>query len=158
MLFRSAFENELRAHLERVSLHSGRLFERAPALSGGGALVFTGVEDEPETLKTLSKLGFQEPAKVAAIVRGWHHGRMPATRTERARELLTELMPNLLPAFGRTPHPDFALLRLDEFLGKLPAGVQLFALLVTHPELLDLLAEIMGVAPRLAEEIGRAHV
>ena len=27
-------------------------------------------------------------------------------------------MPNLLRAFGRTPHPDFALLRLDEFLTK----------------------------------------
>ena len=150
-----AFETELRAHLERVSLYSGRLFERAPALSGGGSLVFTGVEDEPETLKTLAKHGFKEPAKIAAMVRGWHHGRMPATRTERARELLTELMPNLLRAFGRTPHPDFALLRLDEFLTKLPAGVQVFALLAAHPEMLDLLAEVMGVAPRLAEGLAR---
>ncbi len=151
----ATFERDVRAHLERVSEHSSHLFQRAPALAAGGSLVFTGVEDEPETLKTLRRLGFKEPAKVAAMVRGWHHGRMPATRAERARELLTELMPDLLRAFGRTPHPDFALLRLDEFLGRLPAGVQVFALLAAHPEMLDLLAEVMGVAPRLAEALSR---
>ena len=151
----AAFENDIHGHLLKVSHHSGLLFQRAPTLGSGGSLVFTGVEDDPETIKTLTKLGFREPSKAAAMVRGWHHGRSAATRTERARELLTELMPDLLRAFGRTPHPDFALLRLDEFLTRLPAGVQLFALLNAHPEMLDLLAEVMGTAPRLAETLAR---
>jgi glutamate-ammonia-ligase adenylyltransferase len=149
------FERDLHAHLLSVSHHSSLLFERAPTLSSGGSLVFTGVEDDPETIKTLSQLGFQEPSKAAALVRAWHHGRIPATRTERARELLTELMPDLLRAFGRTPHPDFAFLRFDEFLKRLPAGVQLFALLHAHTEMLDLLTEVMGTAPRLAETLAR---
>ncbi|MBM3507331.1 MAG: bifunctional [glutamine synthetase] adenylyltransferase/[glutamine synthetase]-adenylyl-L-tyrosine phosphorylase [Alphaproteobacteria bacterium] len=151
----TAFEQDVRAHLLKVSHHSGLLFQSAPALSGGGSLVFTGFEDDPETIKTLTRLGFQEPSKAAAIVRAWHHGRIAATRTERARELLTAIMPALLNAFGRTPHPDFAFLRFDEFLGHLPAGVQLFAMLHAHPEMLDLLAEIMGAAPRLAETLAR---
>ena len=151
----AAFESDIHRHLLKVSHHSGLLFQRAPTLGSGGSLVFTGVEDDPETIKTLTRLGFKEPSKAAAMVRGWHHGRSAATRTERARELLTELMPDLLRAFGRTPHADFALLRFDEFLTRLPAGVQLFALLNAHPEMLDLLAEVMGTAPVLAETLAR---
>ena len=40
--------------------------------------------------------------RVAAMVRGWHHGRMRATRSQRAREILTELVPELLRIFGAT--------------------------------------------------------
>ena len=64
-------------------------------------------------------------------------------------------MPNLLQALGRTAQPDDALLRLDTFLAGLPAGVQLFSMLHENPKLLDLLAEIMGDAPALAQHLGR---
>ena len=43
----------------------------------------------------------------------------------------------------------------DAFLSHLPAGVQLFSLFKTAPHLLDLLAKIVGTAPRLAEHLGR---
>jgi glutamate-ammonia-ligase adenylyltransferase len=72
-------------------------------------------------------------------------------RSTRARELLTEITPTLLAALGRTAQPDAALLRFDEFLRNLPAGVQLFSLFYSRPGLLDLVATIMGTAPRLAE-------
>lgn len=149
------FETAVRKELETVAKHSARLFEKSPQLSVGGSLVFTGVEDDPDTLKTLAALGFAEPSKAAATIRAWHHGRYGATRTERARELLTELMPHLLKAFGSTPHADYAFLRFDAFLSRLPAGVQLFSLLRSHTELLSLLAEIMGAAPRLAEMLSQ---
>lgn len=151
----ASFEGAVRKELETVAKHSARLFEKSPQLSVGGSLVFTGVEDDPDTLKTLSSLGFHEPSKAAEIIRTWHHGRYGATRTERARELLTELMPHLLKAFGSTPNADYAFLRFDAFLSRLPAGVQLFSLLRSHTELLDLLAEIMGGAPRLAETLAQ---
>jgi glutamate-ammonia-ligase adenylyltransferase len=92
------------------------LFEEAPELGGGGALVFTGAEDHPDTLQTLTALGFREPSAVSAAVRAWHHGRYRAMRSTRARELLTEIMPALLGAFGKTVDPDGALMRFDEFL------------------------------------------
>ena len=150
-----AFVADLRAHLASVERHYAELFEQAPTLAGPGNLVFTGADDDPETLRTLSQLGFAEPASVSALVRSWHHGRLRATRSQRAREILTELVPELLKIFGATPHPDAALRRFDQFLSHLPAGVQLFSLFHANPGLLALVAEIMAGAPRLAEHLAQ---
>src|SRR5262249_54411866 len=84
-----------------------------------------------------------------------HAGRARAMRSTRARELLTELMPTLLQALGRGSQPDEAFARFDAFLHALPSGVQIFSLLHANPRLLDLIAEIMGGAPRLAEHLSR---
>ncbi|MCH8926531.1 MAG: bifunctional [glutamine synthetase] adenylyltransferase/[glutamine synthetase]-adenylyl-L-tyrosine phosphorylase [Proteobacteria bacterium] len=151
----AAFRAALLATLGTVEDHYAELFEEAPALSPGGNLVFTGGEPEPGTLATLQALGFREGTKVFNLVRAWHHGRHRATRSTRARELLTELMPTLLEALGKTTQPDLALAKFDEFLAGLPAGVQLFSMLYANPRLLDMLAEIMGGAPALAERLSR---
>ncbi|MSO85473.1 MAG: bifunctional [glutamine synthetase] adenylyltransferase/[glutamine synthetase]-adenylyl-L-tyrosine phosphorylase [Rhodospirillales bacterium] len=154
-----AFAAEMLARLGAVERHYARLFEDSPALSAGGTaagnLVFTGVEADPGTLATLAGLGFRQPEMVHATVRGWHHGRYRAMRSTRARELLTELMPALLEALVATADADAAFLRFDAFLGRLPSGVQIFSLFHSNPQLLALLAEIMGSAPRLAEHLGR---
>jgi [glutamine synthetase] adenylyltransferase / [glutamine synthetase]-adenylyl-L-tyrosine phosphorylase len=149
------FARDLTAHLSSVERHYAELFEQAPSLAGPGNLVFTGAEDDPDTLATLASLGFVRPAAVAALVRGWHHGRMRATRSQRAREILTELVPQLLRIFGATAHPDEALRRFDEFLWRLPAGVQLFSLFYANPGLLALVADIMAGAPRLSEQLAQ---
>lgn len=149
------FRTDLLRTLTTVEEHYARLFEEAPPLSGPGNLVFTGTEDDPETLVTLQSLGFHNPSGVAAQIRGWHHGRYRAMRSTRARELLTELTPALLERIGATPTPDLAFMKFDEFLSKLPAGVQLFSLFYSNPPLLGLVAEIMGTAPRLAEQLAR---
>jgi glutamate-ammonia-ligase adenylyltransferase len=152
----AAFRAELTQTLSTVEDHYAALFEEAPALSGPGNLVFTGTEDDPDTLATLGRMGFGNPGGVAATIRGWHHGRYRATRSTRARELLTELIPTILEALGRTPSPDDAFNRFDEFLARLPAGVQLFTLFMSNPALLGLVAEVMGTAPRLAEILARS--
>src|SRR6266567_1198473 len=64
-------------------------------------------------------------------------------------------MPALLTAFGKTAQPDTALVRFDQSLAQLPSGVQLLATFQANPALLDLVAEIMGDAPRLAELVTR---
>jgi glutamate-ammonia-ligase adenylyltransferase len=149
------FAADLLAHLASVERHYALLFEEAPSLAGPGNLVFTGSEDDPDTLATLAGFGFADPAAVAAMVRGWHHGRMRATRSQRAREILTELVPELLRIFGATPHPDLALVRFDRFLSRLAAGVQLFSLFHANPGLLALVADIMAGAPALAESLAQ---
>jgi glutamate-ammonia-ligase adenylyltransferase len=151
-----AFGAALTHQLQTVQGHYARLFESAPDLTAGdGSLVFTGVEDDPETIATLTKMGFRAPSHVAKAVRGWHHGRIRATRSARARELLTRLIPVLLPALARTADPDAAFMQFDRFVSNLPAGVQLFSLFLARPELLRLIAEISGSAPRLARYLGR---
>jgi glutamate-ammonia-ligase adenylyltransferase len=149
------FSAALLQRLQTVEDHYAGLFEEAPSLSGPGTLVFTGAEDHPGTLETLSQLGFSEPSAASAIVRSWHTGRYRATRSTRARELLTEVMPSLLKALSETLNPDAALLGFDKFLSGLPAGVQLFSLFYSNPGLLALVAEIMGSAPRLADTLRR---
>jgi [glutamine synthetase] adenylyltransferase / [glutamine synthetase]-adenylyl-L-tyrosine phosphorylase len=152
------FAAALTGELSAVESIYVRLFEEAPSLSTRGNLVFTGAEDDPETLKTLAGLGFAEPAKISAVIRGWHHGRYRATRSQRARELLTEIVPGLLAAFGASPHPDLAFLRFDAFLAHLPAGVQLFSLFYNNPPVLTLVAEIMGAGTWLADAVARRPV
>jgi [glutamine synthetase] adenylyltransferase / [glutamine synthetase]-adenylyl-L-tyrosine phosphorylase len=149
------FVADVRAHLTSVERHYAELFEQAPTLAGPGNLVFTGADDDRETLRTLSELGFSEPGLVSGLVRKWHHGRIRATRSQRAREILTELVPELLRIFGATSHPDAALRRFDQFLSRLPAGVQLFSLFHANPGLVALVAEIMAGAPRLAEHLAQ---
>jgi glutamate-ammonia-ligase adenylyltransferase len=155
-----AFSSVFRSSLLLVEKHYAALFETAPQLSQGvGNLVFTGDVDDPDTLETLSRLGFSRPSDICRVIRTWHFGRYRATQSAEARERLTELTPRLLEVFGRTHRADEALLRFDEFLGGLPAGIQLFSLLQSNPALLGLLANIMGAAPRLSAIITRrAHV
>jgi glutamate-ammonia-ligase adenylyltransferase len=150
-----AFERDVENALRTVETHYAGLFEDAPSLTVGGNLVFTGTEDDPDTLETLRRLGFSNPSTVGAMVRGWHHGRYRATRSNRARQILTEIIPGLLTAFGRTTQADAALVRFDRCLSELQSGIQLLSVFQANPQLLDLVAEIMGDAPRLADHLAR---
>ncbi|MGD9657490.1 MAG: bifunctional [glutamine synthetase] adenylyltransferase/[glutamine synthetase]-adenylyl-L-tyrosine phosphorylase [Methylocystis sp.] len=150
------FAEALLTRLDVVQRHYAQLFESAPQLSSSaGNLVFTGDDDDPGTIETLATMGFANPKTVTATIRGWHFGRYAATRSTVARERLTELTPILLEAIAATENADAGFLAFDRLISKLPAGVQLFSLLASQPRLLNLLAAIMGAAPKLAETISR---
>src|SRR5579872_3164067 len=154
------FTDELLRHLRRVETHYARLFEHAPGLDAqAGSLVFTGVVDDPETLDTLRRMGFQEPERAAETIRGWHFGRRAAIQSQRARETLTELVPALLESFAASGDPDAALATLDAALSRMTAAVELFSILRSNAELRQLFADVIGSAPRLANVIAtRPHV
>lgn len=139
-----------------VQHHYALLFEEGPALaSDAGSLVFTGTSDDPATLETLRRIGFREPATVTETIRGWHFGRRPAITSARAREVITELTPALLAALGRTADPDGALAALDRAFGQMPAAVELLSMLRSNERLLNLFADLLGTAPRLADIVAR---
>ncbi|MBS0273706.1 MAG: bifunctional [glutamine synthetase] adenylyltransferase/[glutamine synthetase]-adenylyl-L-tyrosine phosphorylase [Proteobacteria bacterium] len=153
----AAFSKVLLHHLHTVQSHYLKLFERsAPLATSEGSLVFTGVEDDPETIETLSGMGFRDPHHVAHAIRGWHHGRIRATRSARAREILTKLMPALLDALAATADPDAAFAQFDRFVSRVPGGVQLFSLFLANTHLLKLVSNICGSAPRLADHLARS--
>lgn len=154
------FRKAITHHFKAVERHYARLFEDSPSLSAPkGNLVFTGSTDDPETLKTLKRMGFQRPEVAAETVRGWHFGRRPAIVTARSREVLTELVPVLLESFGQSSDPDGALNALDSALQTMPAVVELFTILRQNAALRGLFSEILGNAPRLAEVVvQRPHV
>ncbi len=149
------FSKDLVEQLDCVERHSSILFEHSPDLGGPGSLVFTGEDDHPDTLSSLKSLGFIETEKISSIIRTWHLGRFRATRSERAKQLLTKLMPIILNTFSKTDNPDLTLIGFNEFLKRLPSGIQLFSLFNTNPGLLGLIATIMGTAPKLAETLQR---
>ncbi len=120
-----------------------------------GNLVFTGVDDDPETVKTLAQLGFTAPSQVIDRIRQWHRGRTPATRTTRGRELLTAFLPDLLAAMGATGEADEAFRQFGRFFEGLKSGVQLLSMLVAEERLTDDLVTTLAIAPRLANTLAR---
>ncbi len=90
----------------------------------------------------------EEPPWVA-----WLAGRPRALRTERAKTLLLELLPALTEVVQRQPHPELVWRRLDDFIFRLPSGVQIFSMLRHNPALLERLGAVLGAAPSLADHL-----
>lgn len=142
--------------LRGVNAIYGDLFKGEEELSSRfGSLIFTGVEDDPETLTTLKRMGFSNPPQVSQTIRRWHHGRIAATRTERGRELFTRLAPRLLDAVQATGAPDVAFNRFSDFFSALSSGVQVQSLFLAQPKLFGLVVEVMAYAPQLAQTLAR---
>jgi glutamate-ammonia-ligase adenylyltransferase len=151
-----AFSAALVERLTRVQKYYDQLFARLPAIGEAGEEREYRPDDElPETLAALRESGFNNPDAVVEMIRGWRAGRYAATRSQRARECLSEIQPKLLEALSDTADPDTALVSFDRFVSELPAGVQLFSLLRSNTNLLQLIANIMGTAPRLARVLSR---
>ena len=151
-----SFDAAVEKVLKTVNRRYGELFPEEEALSSRfGSLVFTGVDDDPETLATLARMGFSSPPRIAQTIRSWHHGHISATRTERARELFTRLAPKLLDAAQATGAPDTAFNRFEDFFSQLSSGVQLQSLFLAQPRLFELVVQVLAFAPRLAVTLAR---
>ena len=142
--------------LHDVEKRYAALFENDPQESEQlDDLVFTGDEDDPETLETLRSLGFERASDVSRIIRTWNYGRYRATQSAAARKHLHDLMPRLIRTFAANGRADETVIRFDTFLSGLPSGIQLFSLLKNNPALLSLIVNIMSSAPRMADVIAR---
>jgi glutamate-ammonia-ligase adenylyltransferase len=129
-----------------------QLFENhQPLSSSQGSLVFSGIDYHPDTVIHLKNIGFENPKTAIDIISNWHKGHYKAMRSAKAREILTELTPLLLEKISNASNPDKTLLRLDHFLAGLPTGVAFFSYLMNSPSLMDLLLDIMTLAPNLAD-------
>ncbi|MBP7001041.1 bifunctional [glutamine synthetase] adenylyltransferase/[glutamine synthetase]-adenylyl-L-tyrosine phosphorylase [Amaricoccus sp.] len=134
---RAAFAEALRARLTEVHALTEPFFtqERAAAPAPDLAAIFA------------------DPEAAAARMADWR--RYPAMRSERARSIFKRIEPELLTRLKGAAQPDAALIALDAFLARLPAGVQVFSLFEANPPLLDLLVDIAGSTPELARHLGR---
>ncbi len=156
----TSFATELLRHLRQVRIRYAEVFELVPDLlepsTLGLQLDFSGVGVAPEgTTEALRALGFGNPERIVAAVRGWQAGHVRALRSERARELLAQMLPRVLAALASQPQPDTVFNRFDGFLARQPAGVQLLSLFQRNPGLLDRIAAVLGAAPSLADHLAR---
>lgn len=150
----SSFDADVEARFGTVRALTGALFaddETRPP----DALVFDSVDDPPELLAALAERGFTAPQTFLAAARGWRAGRIPATRSPRAQDLLTRFLPILAEAAAASGAPDLAVARFTTFFERLPAGVQILSLFVSEPELVGALLGILALAPRLADDLAR---
>ena len=147
-----AFLDVLKGHCLNVRRIYDSLFAEDEH-NAEATLSFSGTELPEETALYLTRSGFKDLPQIGETVRGWLSGRYRALRSDRARELMSDLLALIFKALSRNENPDFAFLSFDEFLRGLPAGVQLFSLFQSRPALLDLLAELIGQVPALAREL-----
>ncbi len=151
------FAQALLRHLGRVQARYAELFEAVPGMEGDAtpALDFSGIDPPEATVNALVAMGYTNHGAIIAAVRAWHGGRVRALRSQRSREMMRAVLNGLLQALARQAQPDAAFARFDEFLGRLPAGVQLLALFQRNPALMDRVAAILGAAPSLADHLAR---
>ncbi len=147
------FLADLLNHLQTVHDIFTTAFHDSAPLGQHGKLVFTGVDHDAETLRTIAAMGFKEAETVSFAIQQWHKGTKRCTRTKRARELLTELVPALLEELARTVDPDQAFKRFDAFLDALPVGVQPFSLFYSNRGLLSTISDVVGNAPVMAKTL-----
>jgi glutamate-ammonia-ligase adenylyltransferase len=147
---RDAFAEVLLGHLTKVQRHYAALFEDMPARGPDRAtLRFPKDADDAPTLERLAVMGYRRPAEVSAAVRRWQSGEYRSLRGETARQAIAELAPLLIERFADVENPDGAFVALDRFIAALQ-GVRLLPLLRLNPDLVGLIALILGTAPRLA--------
>ncbi len=120
------------------------------------ASILEGPEGSRDAVEKLEAVGFARALTTIDIFRGWAEGRYESTSTERARTIIREILHEIIAALGRTPDPDRALARMDKFLQALPEDISFFSMLRANTWLLNLIAVVMGSAPRIADTLG-AH-
>jgi len=163
-----SFLAALTAILDEVARHtSHRLFDETadegadatgddPAMAAGAdpgdAPLF---DDEDRLAAWLEARGFRRPADIAAVLSGWMAGRIAATRGERARTLLSRIMPPMLSHLSGAKDADSAFAAFAGFVEGLPASVQIFSLLDHNRDLTRLLGDILVLSPRLGERLRR---
>ena len=154
-----AFKTAYRECLDAVVEHYGELFSDDTEDEDLGNLNFTGSDDDPGTWTTLSEIGFQDPSKAIETIKRWHYGSYASTRADKARQVLTALIPSLIRTISNARNADEALRQFDFFISKLPAGVQLFSLLQNNPKLQQVLVDCMAAAPRMMDAVlRRVHI
>lgn len=156
----AAFADAVLTRVARVRAHYAEVFERVPEIPGGvpeslPTLDFSGDGMPENTIAALRTLGFNEPSRIVAAVRGWQAGHVRALRSIRSRDLMDAVLLPLLSALGRQRQPDAAFARFDAFIARQPAGVQILSLFQRNPSLLDRVAAVLGAAPSLAEHLER---
>ncbi len=152
----AVFEENLGFTFKRVHGLYQDLFSGQEDLSTAkGSLVFTGVAPEDITLATFANYGFERGPEIWRIMADWLGGRINATRTQRARELLTRLAPRIIEACGASGSAsdgaaDTAFFSFAEFFTKLNTGVTLLSMFVNQPAVLLALIDMLATAPSLA--------
>ena len=111
---------------------------------------------EPRLLETwLAKAGFKNPEAARMRIEAWRSGTARSLRAAAARDAFEAMLPGLMEALGATPASATAINRFDDIVARLPSGINLYRLIEARPSFTNILAQLLGHAPALAEALGR---
>ena len=138
------FRTDLLATMNLVEDHYAALFEEAPPLAGtAGNLVFTGTEDDPDTLETLRNMGFGNPSAASRPCARLAPWPLPGDPKHAGARASDGAWAGAAPGAGLHPQPRRRLQPVRRIPG--PAAGR-------APALLDVLQQ-----PQPAEPRGRDH-
>src|SRR5439155_6769560 len=89
------------------------------------------------------------------LVRSWLADSHRSLRGSFARGQLNDLLPLLLHHVAHSANPEAALIAFDRFLAGLQNAGRLLSCLRQNPELVALIALVLGTAPRLADSLAQ---
>ena len=116
--------------------------------------VLDGPGGSPDARSLLAAAGFSRTRLALATLRGWAEGRHDSLSSVAARATVRDILHEIIAAVGRTPEPDRTLARMDLFFKVLPADLSFLAMIRANTWLLNLIAVVMGSAPRIADTLG----
>lgn len=103
----------------------------------------------------LGAYGIPEPHAAGRQIEGWRQGRPRSLRSPAALAAFEAMLPAFSEAAGRVPDPNRVFNRFGDIVDRLPSGINLYRLLHARPGLVDLLVQILGHAPALADQLAR---
>lgn len=142
----NALVGMLTPHVDRVAAIYGALLTSAD-------LVETLPEASGALADHLTQLGFASPEPVVRLIAGWRQGGVRSLRSAPARAAFEAMLPRFLEAMSATADPVSALNRFGDIVARVPSGINLYRLIDARPGLLTTIADILGHAPALADQL-----
>lgn len=146
------FRNLLTQLSDDVIAHTKNVLGRLKDSHKGQSLITADLEASHERLEAL---GFTAPQTITSTCESWLAGRIPATRSSRAKDLMDKLLPRLLKQFADHENPDAVFAAFAQLVENLPAGLQLFSLMDSHDDITQMIVAIVSSAPTLSDQISR---
>ncbi len=119
------------------------------------AALYDALDDGEATRRPAGRASFAASDEARTRIEAWCGGRIRALRSPAAIEAFDAVAEPILAALARADDPSAALLAFERLIEALPSGVNLFRLLAARPAMIDILAAILTIAPRLSEAVAR---
>ena len=117
------------------------------------ALLLDQDDDSNAVTLALSDLGFNDVNSIIPTCRNWMAGQIPATQSDRARDILGRILPALLIQISGADNPDQAFHAFVRLVENLPIGVQFFSLLEGNPNIAKVIATVLVASPQMADSL-----
>ena len=151
-------KEEFLGYLETAKIEAKEIFNKpigkaSNIIKPSNRLIFSGINDNEETLKILTYMGFKHPRKITSAIKNWLYGRYDIAKDEQTRYKMIEIIPDLLQAISKSYNPDNAFDYFNKLLQNTNKRSSIFSLFIKEPHYMKLIANALGSSKEIAEYI-----